>query len=69
MVVEDSSLPPLVWKLGRIVDKYPGRDGVERCFKVVLPNGRLIRRPIQRLYIMEADRTSAAGEDVEDNAD
>lgn len=69
VVVEDSSLPPLVWKLGRILDKYPGRDGVERCFKVVLPNGRLIRRPIQKLYIMEADCTSAAGEDVEDNAD
>ncbi|XP_064458861.1 uncharacterized protein LOC135369129 [Ornithodoros turicata] len=60
VIVEDNALPPLVWKLGRIVGSFPGRDGVERCFKVLLPNGQQLRRPPQRLYLLEADSSNAA---------
>ena len=40
------------WPLGRIVEVYPGKDGIVRSVKVKTPNNELIR-PSGQLYLLE----------------
>ncbi|XP_054723453.1 uncharacterized protein LOC129233452 [Uloborus diversus] len=42
----------LNWPLGRVVELYPGRDGIQRIAKLRVANGYLVR-PLQRLYPLE----------------
>ncbi|XP_018395454.1 PREDICTED: uncharacterized protein LOC108773960, partial [Cyphomyrmex costatus] len=45
VVIRDENLPPLKWKLGRVVEIHPGRDGLVRVVSVRVANG-IIKRPI-----------------------
>lgn len=60
VVVEDINTPPMAWKMGRVVKAFQGRDGIARSFLILLSNGQQVRRPIQRLYLLEAHTCSAA---------
>jgi len=40
------------WPLGRVLEVYPGRDGVVRSVGLLLKN-KQVRRGIQRLYLLE----------------
>ena len=40
------------WPLGRIVEVYPGKDGIVCSLKVKTPNSELIR-PSGQLYLLE----------------
>ena len=42
------------WKLGRVVEAYPGKDGRVRAAKVKTNNG-FYTRPVTKLYILEED--------------
>ncbi|KAL3216114.1 hypothetical protein MRX96_051232 [Rhipicephalus microplus] len=50
VVVRDEKVPALQWKLGRVVEAFPGRDGLERYFKIAFPNGHRVHRAAQRLF-------------------
>lgn len=48
VLVIDNQSPPLVWRLGRVTDLYPGPDGVVRVVQVYTRTGH-ITRPVAKL--------------------
>jgi len=44
----------LSWPLGRVIEIFPGKDGVIRVVRLVTESGQLIRS-IQKLYSLEVD--------------
>lgn len=54
VVVVDNQAPPLLWRLGRIVELLPGSDGTVRVAKVLTTQG-LITRPIVKLVVLPVD--------------
>ncbi|XP_074657307.1 uncharacterized protein LOC141910513 [Tubulanus polymorphus] len=52
VLVVDDRCPRSYWKLGRIVDVFPGADGVVRSAEVKLSTG-LLRRPVSKLCVLE----------------
>ena len=53
VIINESNVPRSYWPLGRIIDVFPGRDGVVRTVKVKTPNNELIR-PANKLHLLEA---------------
>jgi hypothetical protein len=45
------------WPLGRIMELFPGRDGVKRVARVKTARG-FLERPLQRLFPLEVSSTS-----------
>jgi len=58
VVVGNDIKKRLDWPLGRVLELYPGQDGICRVAKVKLPEGELIR-PVQRLHPLELDMETA----------
>ena len=52
VIVSEDNTPKSNWRLGRIEDTTTGRDGLVRSVMVKTARG-VIRRPIQRLYLLE----------------
>lgn len=52
VLVADKSSPRNCWPLGRILEVYPGRDGLIRSARLKTGNGELVR-PIEKLCILE----------------
>ena len=50
-VIKEDHLPPLYWKLGRIVTTHPGEDGVVRVVTLKTQNG-LIKRSVTKIGIL-----------------
>lgn len=48
VLVKEDNLPPLRWRLGRVIKTYPGKDGVSRVADVRVANG-IIRRTFAKL--------------------
>lgn len=48
VIIKEDNLPPLKWKLGRIVKLFPGTDGISRVADVKTANG-VIRRSFARI--------------------
>ncbi|XP_059052238.1 uncharacterized protein LOC131846836 [Achroia grisella] len=48
VVVKEDNLPPLRWKMGRIVAVYPGTDGINRVADVKTSNG-VVRRSFSKI--------------------
>lgn len=72
VIVSDDNAPPSHWKLGRIVETFPGGDQLVRVVDV-LCNGTILKRPIHRLGMLpildnevDPDHPFNAGEDVGD---
>ena len=53
MLVDDN-VPKGHWNLGRVLEVYPGPDGMIRTFKVKTKDSVFIR-PIQKLCLLEND--------------
>ncbi|VDO86239.1 unnamed protein product [Haemonchus placei] len=53
VLIYDSTSPRNTWKLGRIHDLSPSENGIIREAHVKLPNGRVIRRPVNFLIPLE----------------
>ncbi|XP_064621089.1 uncharacterized protein LOC135483944 [Lineus longissimus] len=64
LVAEDNTRK-LDWKLGRVEEIFPGRDGLVRSVLVKTKSG-LMRRPVQKLRLLE---TTIVPEDVESDSD
>ncbi|GBM23688.1 hypothetical protein AVEN_187976-1 [Araneus ventricosus] len=52
ILIKDDHLPRNFWKLGRIIELLPGRDGKMRACKVKTES-TIIKRPVQLLYNLE----------------
>jgi len=48
VVLQDENLPPMEWKLGRVLETFPGRDGKVRAADVRTASG-VLRRPIVKI--------------------
>lgn len=44
----------LEWPLGRLIELFPGKDGIVRVVRLLTAKGQLVR-PVQRLYYLEVD--------------
>lgn len=53
VLLGDERMPRQMWKICRVVETFPGRDGKVRACKIMLPNKKELRRPIQALYPLE----------------
>lgn len=51
VLIKEDNLPPLRWKLGRVLELFPGRDKNVRVVKLKTVHGELIR-PITKLCIL-----------------
>ena len=49
------------WRLGKVAETFPGKDGRIRTVKVLTKKG-MINRPVQRLHLLEAHRDSVLNE-------
>lgn len=56
MVHDDS--PPITWKMARVTELLPGGDNIARACCLRLASGSIIRRPVQKVYLLEAGSTS-----------
>jgi len=54
VLLVDHTTPRGRWLLGRVLETYPGPDGIVRTAKVKTKNGELLR-PIQKLCLLEED--------------
>lgn len=54
VVIKDDLLPPNEWRLGRIVQIYPGNDGLVRVADIKTQNG-IVTRAIVKLCILPID--------------
>lgn len=60
LIKED--LPRGAWRMGRIKELIQSRDGQVRSAKILLPNNKVIGRPINLLFPIECPTTVEAGE-------
>ncbi|XP_054713000.1 uncharacterized protein LOC129222513 [Uloborus diversus] len=51
VIIKEDNTPPLKWRLGRIVDLFPGSDELVRVVKVKTALGEL-KRPISKLAVL-----------------
>lgn len=61
VLLQEVNTPRLLWKMGRVLSIYPGRDNRVRACEVLLANGNKIRRPIQMLCPLEVQ---SSGDDA-----
>ncbi|XP_062704450.1 uncharacterized protein LOC134286793 [Aedes albopictus] len=60
VLLEDKTLPPQQWKLGRIVHVYPGEDNLVRVVDIKVGNA-VYRRPITKISILPIEDNSRIG--------
>ncbi|KAL2076831.1 hypothetical protein ACEWY4_027575 [Coilia grayii] len=53
VLLGDDHMPRQIWKLARVHELFPGRDGKVRSCAVRTSQGTLLRRPVQLLYPLE----------------
>lgn len=51
-ILKDDNLPPLKWKMVRVVETHPGDDGVVRAVSVKTPKGTILKRPVVKLSLL-----------------
>ncbi|XP_045777393.1 uncharacterized protein LOC123875556 isoform X2 [Maniola jurtina] len=57
VLLKDDQLPPLKWKLGRIVTLYPGADGISRVADIRTSTG-IVRRAFSKICPLPDDEIS-----------
>lgn len=60
VLLGDDRAPRQMWKMCRVSETFPGRDGRIRACRIILPNQRELRRPIQALYPLELNELPAS---------
>lgn len=51
VILKEDNLPPLYWRLGRVIATHPGRDGVSRVVSVKTANG-VFRRAVGKICVL-----------------
>ncbi|KAH7954765.1 hypothetical protein HPB49_021650 [Dermacentor silvarum] len=65
VLIEEPNMSRGIWPLGRVVDVFPGQDGIIRACRVKAQDGKFIRRPVQKLYKLELHNATGGREYVE----
>ena len=52
VLISEDNIPRGKWKVGKIVDAFPGKDGRIRTVRVHTKKG-MINRPVQKLHLLE----------------
>ena len=53
VLIGDDNLPRQTWKMARITELFPGRDGLYCSCMVRTTTGSLLKRPVQLIYPLE----------------
>ena len=61
VLVSEDNVSRGKWRLGKVAETFPGKDGRIRTVKVLTKKG-MINRPVQRLHLVEAHRDSVLDE-------
>lgn len=51
VIVKEDNLPPMLWRLGRVIDVHPGKDNLVRVATLKTMNG-VLKRPIHKLMVL-----------------
>ena len=51
VLIHEDNLPPLKWKLGRVIKLHPGKDNIVRVVSLKTINGE-VKRPVTKLCIL-----------------
>jgi len=51
VLLRDQNAPPMLWRLGRVIRTYPGKDGSIRVVDVKT-NTEIYQRPVTKLSIL-----------------
>lgn len=54
VLLKDENLPPAQWRMGRILEVFPGKDGLVRNV-LVKTEKSILKRPVQKLCILPID--------------
>lgn len=54
VMIDDSQSAPMRWPVGRVVELFPGADGIVRVVSVRTPQG-ILKRPVVKLYRLPID--------------
>ncbi|KAH7934354.1 hypothetical protein HPB49_025067 [Dermacentor silvarum] len=54
VLLYDDDSPPVLWKRSRATEVLPGRNDVARACCLKLASSSVIRRPVQKGYLIEA---------------
>ena len=65
MTLIEDRLPRGAWQMGRIKELVNSRDGEVRFAKIVLPNNKIIGRPLNVLFPMECHTTDEVKETIQ----
>ena len=52
VLISEDNIPRGKWKLGKIVDVFPGKGG-RICTVMVQTKKRMLNRPVQKLHLLE----------------
>ncbi|XP_017788506.1 PREDICTED: uncharacterized protein LOC108571047 [Habropoda laboriosa] len=55
VLIKDDNLPPLKWRLGRIVELHPGTDNITRVVSIKSAEG-LVKRPLTKICVLPMDQ-------------
>ncbi|XP_043264280.1 uncharacterized protein LOC122404410 [Colletes gigas] len=61
VVVREDNIPPLRWRLGRIIELQPGTDGIVRVVSIKVSDG-IIKRPVTRICLLPPAEEEDAAE-------
>lgn len=61
VLIKDDNLPPLKWKLGRVIKVFPGNDGVSRVADVRTATG-ILRRSFAKICPLPLQPEHTEGE-------
>ncbi|GBM41467.1 hypothetical protein AVEN_169622-1 [Araneus ventricosus] len=54
VLIKDDNLPPLKWRMGRVVQTFPGSDNQVRVVKLKTQRG-VMKRPIHKLCVLPVE--------------
>lgn len=57
VLLKEDNVPPGVWPVARVVEVYPGADGLVRSVKIVTPKSELVRPICKLVWIPFEDQT------------
>ncbi|XP_060836320.1 uncharacterized protein LOC132918983 [Rhopalosiphum padi] len=56
VIIKDECTPPAKWRLGRVMQVHPGKDGIVRVATLRLGSGAEIKRPTVKLCALPTER-------------
>ena len=59
VLLTDDDQPRSSWKLARVIDTYPGKDGRVRKVKLKLWQGHDLERPVYKLIVLVPSNTKS----------